>query len=198
MILLILLCLTLLIRSTTCFKHSSRTYMHVNKKNSNVDIFLSHSDDDEQQGSFKPIISIGNSIHSKMYDKLILWTALFGPIVLPLKSNAQGQETRFYLDKKFKYSIGIPPSWSIMEKATTVPAMAKFQSEQVLMTASTFIEASSLSITKTNAAQLLKDFEIDWWFSPLNSISDVGSAQLVAELLVLQRQVTFTRVISDK
>jgi len=172
--------------------------MHVNKKNSNVDIFLSHSDDDEQQGSFKPIISIGNSIHSKMYDKLILWTALFGPIVLPLKSNAQGQETRFYLDKKFKYSIEIPPSWSIMEKATTVPAMAKFQSEQVLMTASTFIEASSLSITKTNAAQLLKDFEIDWWFSPLNSISDVGSAQLVAELLVLQRQVTFTRVISVK
>ena len=85
-----------------------------------------------------------------------------------------------------------------MEKATTVPAMAKFQSEQVLMTASTFIEASSLSITKTNAAQLLKDFEIDWWFSPLNSISDVGSAQLVAELLVLQRQVTFTRVISVK
>ena len=195
---LLILCLTLLIRSTTCFKHSSRTYIHVNKKNSNVDIFLSHSDDDEQQGSFKPIISIGNSIHSKMYDKLILWTALFGPIVLPLKSNAQGQETRFYLDKKFKYSIGIPPSLSIMEKATTVPAMAKFQSEQVLMTASTFIEASSLSITRTNAAQLLKDFEIDWWFSPLNSISDVGSAQLVAELLVLQRQVTFTRVISDK
>ena len=194
---LLILCLTLLIRSTTCFKHSSRTYLHVKKKNSN-DIFLSHSDDDEQQGSFKPIISIGKSINPKMCDKLILWTALFGPIVLPLKSNAQVQETRFYLDKKFKYSIEIPPSWSIMEKATTVPAMAKFQSEQVLMTASTFIEASSLSITRTNAAQLLKDFEIDWWFSPLNSISDVGSAQLVAELLVLQRQVTFTRVIIVK
>ena len=69
------------------------------------------------------------------------------------------------------------------------PTIAKFQSEQVLLTASTLVEASSLSITRSNAAQLLKDFDIDWWFSPLNSISDVGSAELIAELLILQRQV---------
>lgn len=187
----LLLLLILQTTNTHSFKHSN-CFSKVDK---NVGIRVcSHLDPkgDQEKWNLMQISSIKQSIHSKLYEKLVFGAALFGPImVFPVKSNAQGQETIFYSDKKNKYSIEIPPSWSIMEKTTPTPTMAQFQSEQVLMTASTFVEASSLSVTKSNAAQLLKDFEIDWWFSPLNSIADVGSAELIAELLILQRQVKF-------
>jgi len=52
---------------------------------------------------------------------------------------------------------------------------------------------SSLSITRTNAARLLKDFDIDWWFSPLNTMKDVGTPELIAKLLILQRQGEFEK-----
>ena len=175
---LLLYFILLLSNITHSFHHTSCC-----SKVSNRIKVCSHLDrkDDQQQ-----ILTIKQSTRSKLYEKLIFGAALFGPImVFPSKSNAQG----FYLDKKHKYAIEIPPSWTVLEKTTPTAAMAKFQSEQVLMTATTFVEASSLSVTKTNAAQLLKDFDMDWWFSPLNSITDVGSAELIAELLILQRQV---------
>ena len=68
--------------------------------------------------------------------------------------------------------------------------------------ASSFAEGSSLSVTRSNAVRLLKDFDIEWWFAPLRALGDMGSAELVAELLVLQRQGEFdkketTSVISN-
>lgn len=196
------LLLNLILQSTYThsFKHSSSGCSKVNKNVGRIRV-CSHLDHkgDQEKWNLMQISSIKQSTRSKFYEKLVFGAALFGPImVFPVKSNAQGQENTFYSDKKNKYSIEILPSWSIMEKTTPTPTMAKFQSEQVLMTASTFVEASSLSITKSNAAQLLRDFEIDWWFSPLSSIADVGSAELIAELLILQRQVKFmSKVVAD-
>ena len=35
--------------------------------------------------------------------------------------------------------------------------------------------------------------DVEWWFAPLNSMKDLGSADSIARLLVLQRQGEFER-----
>lgn len=63
-----------------------------------------------------------------------------------------------------------------------------------------FRVGASLTVTRTAAGRLLKDFNIDWWFAPLNSMSDVGSADLISRLLSLQHQevVCFLRNVLSK
>lgn len=51
-------------------------------------------------------------------------------------------------------------------------------------------------MTKTNANRLLKDFEIDWWFAPLQTMTEVGPPDLVGRLLILQRQGEFERKLT--
>ena len=63
----------------------------------------------------------------------------------------------------------------------------------MLFTSTNFVEGSSLSITRTNAARLLKDFDIEWWFDSLKEMKDVGTAELIAKLLILQRQGEFEK-----
>jgi hypothetical protein len=48
-------------------------------------------------------------------------------------------------------------------------------------------------VTKTDVRRLLKDFEIEWWFAALNEIKDIGSPELIAKLLILQRQGDFVK-----
>ena len=74
--------------------------------------------------------------------------------------------------------------------------MLKYQTEEPLFIASSFVEACSMSITKTNAPRLLKDFDIEWWFAPLNKLTDLGSAELITKLLILQRQGEFEKKIT--
>jgi hypothetical protein len=52
---------------------------------------------------------------------------------------------------------------------------------------------ASITVTRSNAGKLLKDFNIDWWFAPLNSMADVGSPELIARLLSLQHQGVVSR-----
>lgn len=59
--------------------------------------------------------------------------------------------------------------------------------------ASLLFTGASITITRSNAGKLLKDFNIDWWFAPLNSMADVGSPELIAGLLSLQHQGVVSR-----
>ena len=58
---------------------------------------------------------------------------------------------------------------------------------------SSLFSGASITITRSNAGKLLKDFNIDWWFAPLNSMADVGSPELIAGLLSLQHQGVVSR-----
>ena len=69
--------------------------------------------------------------------------------------------------------------------------MLKYQIEESLFIASSIAESCSMSITKSNVQRLMKDFEVEWWFAPVDSISDIGSAELITNLLILQRQAAF-------
>ena len=96
-----------------------------------------------------------------------------------------------YKDYANGFSLLVEPGWSVMPRKTPPTTMLQYLSEEVLFTGSRFNEgggASSLSVTRSNAARLLKDFDVEWWFAPLNSMSDLGSADLIAGLLILQRQ----------
>lgn len=64
---------------------------------------------------------------------------------------------------------------------------------QIMLVGSSYSEGSSFSVTRTYASRLLKDFEVEWWFAPLPSLSDLGTADNVAKLLVLQRQGEFEK-----
>ena len=58
--------------------------------------------------------------------------------------------------------------------------------DNISTTAHDYQPGASLTVTRTNAGRLLKDFNVDWWFAPLSSMSDVGSPELTAGLLSLQ------------
>eukprot|EP01038_Epipyxis_sp_PR26KG_P005816 gene5816-8022_t len=106
------------------------------------------------------------------------------------------KELNIYTDQNRKFSILIPPSWFVLQKKDPASTMTQFQAEEVLLTANSFAEGASLSVTKTNPNRLLKDFDIEWWFAPIKKMSDIGPPELIANLLVLQRQGEFIKRIT--
>lgn len=98
-----------------------------------------------------------------------------------------------YVDTNNAFALTIPPSWANMPRKVPTPKMTQFASEEVLFTSSSFAEGASLSITKSNAVRLMKDFQVEWWFAPLQNIGDIGAPALTAELLILQRQGDFEK-----
>jgi hypothetical protein len=96
-----------------------------------------------------------------------------------------------YVDLLNKFSLMLPPKWSVMKNKIPTPTLTKYRIEENLLVATNLEENASLGVTKSNAPALLKDFNIDWWFTPLDSLSNVGSAELIAKLLILQRQFLF-------
>ena len=114
-----------------------------------------------------------------------------GFVSLTRKAHATDEER--YEDKSSGFSIDLPPGWLPLPRKTPTPTMMKYQTEEVLFVANNFAEGSSLSVTRCNAGRLLKDFEIDWWFAPLEKVEDVGSADLISRLLILQRQGEFEK-----
>jgi hypothetical protein len=95
-----------------------------------------------------------------------------------------------YVDKDERFAIIIPPSWQTgyARKQPSSSTLGKYQPEEVIFSSLSIAEGASLSVTRTVAARLLKDFDVEWWFAPLESMKDLGSAELIAELLILQRQ----------
>ena len=106
-------------------------------------------------------------------------------------ANAADTVEKIYKDTTNGFSLLIASGWAIMPRKTPTATMLQYAPEEVLFTGSRFNEgggASSLSVTRTNAVRLLKDFKVEWWFAPLESMGDLGSADLIAGLLILQRQ----------
>lgn len=109
------------------------------------------------------------------------------------ESKAVSGSDEVYRDANGRFTIAIPPSFSIMPRKVPTPSLLEYTTEESLLSATSFAEGSSMSVTKTVAPLLLKDFKMDWWFSPLQTIKDVGSPSLIATLLVLQRQGEFKK-----
>lgn len=89
------------------------------------------------------------------------------------------------------FTLSIPDGWTILPRKLPSPSFSQYMSEEILLVASNFVEGVSLSVTKSNAQRLLKDFNIDWWFDTISTIEDVGNADLISKLLILQRQGNF-------
>ncbi len=108
-------------------------------------------------------------------------------------SSAQAGTAGLYEDKN-GWSIVIPdPSWTSMPRTVPTPTMLEYTIEEVMFVGSSFAEGASLSVSRTRAPKLLKDMKMDWWFSPLSGMKDVGSPELIAKLLILQRQGEFEK-----
>jgi hypothetical protein len=109
------------------------------------------------------------------------------------RANAAASEEGVYIDTINRFRIDTPPSFTVQARKVPTPTMLEYVTEESFMIATSFAEGSSLSVTRSNAALLLKDFNVDWWFSPLNSLKDVGNPPLIAQLLILQRQGEFKK-----
>ena len=106
---------------------------------------------------------------------------------------AGSSDTQLFIDKINRFSVSFPPGWTKFVGKQPTPTMLKYQVEESLLVGTNFAEGASFGVTRTNAVRLLKDFGVEWWFAPLETVTDVGSPELVAELLVLQRQGDFER-----
>lgn len=109
---------------------------------------------------------------------------------------SKAADDNFYVDDVNKFSLVIPPSWFITTKKISQPTLAMYLPEESLFIASSFAEASSMSVTKTNAPRLMKDFDVEWWFVPLTKMSDIGPANFISNLLILQRQGEFEKKVT--
>jgi hypothetical protein len=93
--------------------------------------------------------------------------------------------------QKLGFTLSIPDGWTILPRKLPSVTLSQYMSEEILLVASNFVEGVSLSVTKSDARRLLKDFNIDWWFGSISAIEDVGNADLISKLLILQRQGNF-------
>jgi hypothetical protein len=118
---------------------------------------------------------------------------IFGSQLIFSQGTKAESEPNIYVDNLIGFSVAIPPGWVSLPRNAPATTLSKYQQEQVLFTANNFAEGASLSVTKTDSRRLLKDFNIEWWFAPLEKIQDLGSPELLAELLILQRQGNFEK-----
>ena len=102
-------------------------------------------------------------------------------------------EAGVYVDNVNGFSVDVPVGWIVLPKKDPSTTLTRYRIEDVLFVASNFVEGASFSITRTDARRLLKDFNIDWWFGPLDTIGEVGNAVIISELLLNQRQANFEK-----
>lgn len=94
---------------------------------------------------------------------------------------------RNYLDKENGFAIDIPAGFSSMpRKKGGGDSLSTGQPVEILLVAQDFLKGASLSIGRSDVPQLLDDFSVPWAGKPINSIADVGTANIVSELLILQ------------
>ena len=139
---------------------------------------------------------ISNLVSPKDFNLELVRKASLIPAVLYsqlLFSKRANADSNIFTDKTIGYQIDIPPGWVGLPRSTPTTTLSKYQQEQVLFTANNFAEGVSLSITRTASRRLLKDFNIEWWFASLEKIQDLGTPELLSELLILQRQGNFEK-----
>jgi hypothetical protein len=88
----------------------------------------------------------------------------------PVKANPRDEST--YLDSENGFSVLKLQGWSAAPKQppTISVGIGKLQLEEVLFVASSFLEGASISVTRTKVGRLLKDYDVAWWFAPLNTM----------------------------
>lgn len=92
-----------------------------------------------------------------------------------------------YIDKENGFAINIPVGFSSMpRKKGGGDSLSTGQPVEILLVAQDFLKGASLSIGRSDVPQLLDDFSVPWAGKPINTIADVGTANIVSELLILQ------------
>jgi len=135
---------------------------------------------------------INNSITKQGLLRNIIATLSILPIAtLSSRSIADDSSSQGIDVQRESFSVQVPAGWTILPRKIPSISFSKYLSEEGLLVASNFNEGASLSVTRSYAQRLLKDFNIDWWFDSINSIDDVGDADLISRLLILQRQANF-------
>lgn len=141
--------------------------------------------------------NIGSTARQQLFKQYIKFpSVLLVSLSCVQKSTAEEPETfdsELYIDSNHRFSLMLLPGWTKFPGKTPTPTMLKYQTEESFLVSNNFQEGTSMSVTRTNAVRLLKDFDIEWWFSPLQRMSDLGSPELIAELLILQRQGDFEK-----
>lgn len=171
---------------------------HLNSKNSlRFQFYLQNKIPDQNSiqnsNKFVKPVNIYADTHSRV--KRLLHKSIITSlaVVFPFssKSKAQSEEGYVYEDQIDKFSLLIPEGFTILPRKLPKVSFSKYLSEDILLVATNFNEGVSMSVTKTDARRLLKDFNIDWWFDQLATISDLGDSTLLATLLIYQRQDNF-------
>jgi hypothetical protein len=102
-------------------------------------------------------------------------------------STSSNNVDRNYFDKENGFAIDIPVGFSSMpRKKGGGDSLSTGQPVEILLVAQDFLKGASLSIGRSDVPQLLNDFSVPWAGKPVNSIADVGTANIVSELLILQ------------
>jgi hypothetical protein len=105
-------------------------------------------------------------------------------------------EEDLYIDEVNHFRVSIFPGWKVTSKPpdsaqravfSLNPKSAMFKSQEILFSASNFAEGTSMTVVKTDARQMLKDANVEWWFGPLDTLREVGTPLLISELLIRDR-----------
>ena len=117
---------------------------------------------------------------------LILTTSLQGPKAVQAAGNSEYTGSK-YIDEKNGFLIDIPAGFSSMpRKKGGGDSLSTGQPVEILLVAQDFQKGASLSVGRSDVPQLLDDFSVPWAGKPIKSIADVGTANIVSELLILQ------------
>lgn len=147
---------------------------------------------DPQQNPQTFANNLQKNIHKNVFRSMKYLSILGSSVVSSKVKAAEG----LFIDPDNKFSLLIPPHWSVNDKKFSLPSPGKFLSEQILFSAVNVQDKCSMSVTKSEARRLLKDFDIEYWFAPLETIADVGSAEIISKLLILQRDEAFEKKAS--
>lgn len=96
-----------------------------------------------------------------------------------------------YSDVDNHFALIVPDKWIVLARKNSPPNFGRYSGEDILLTAVNVVDGASMGVTRSDTHTLLRDLDIDWWFAPLNTLSDVGSPELISNMLIIQRQGEF-------
>lgn len=193
--LLVLLCFT---RTTICFYSNSPNRAQIMSKEALVACSLPEIAADLSISKSIPVSSVSISSSSSgsrivQAAKVMLSATIMMETVLGMGNKAAVASVtpaggdRTYIDSKNGFSIEIPEGFSSMpRKKAGSDSLSTGQPVEILLVAQDFLKGASLSVGRSDVPQLLDDFSVPWAGKPINTIVDVGTANIVSELLILQ------------
>ena len=97
------------------------------------------------------------------------------------------EDIEIYVDKKNGFRVGLWPGCK--QKRTISPTRYKDTDPyEVVYVASNLAEGCSLLVNNIDARALLRDAGIEWWFGDLDTLKELGTPTLLADLLIKQRK----------